>query len=88
MNRTEATNTFIDSIDYDDFTTEYEAIFTAIKGNKVDELTDIFLNLIADTIASLIDAGSEREPILENDELRTAIRNQVQDFSTDEWKGH
>jgi hypothetical protein len=87
IDRMNATNDFIQSLD-PDLTVPYEAIFTAIDGDRVDDLTDTLLSFIADVIASLIDAGSEREPILENDELRIAIRNQVQDFSTDEWKGH
>lgn len=54
-------------------------IGSAILTDKVDEIADAFVCLIADVIATLIDAGSEREAVEENDLLRTAI--------TDELKG-
>lgn len=54
----------------------------AIISDKVDELTDMTMTLIADLIATLIDAGSEREAVLENDTLRDAIAAELKGWST------
>lgn len=48
----------------------------AIKTDQVDALTDTIMTLVADLVATLIDAGSEREAVEENDALRTAIRDE------------
>lgn len=45
----------------------------SINPNKVNYLADSVMTIVAELVASLIDAGSEREAVLENDELRDAI---------------
>lgn len=53
----------------------------SIRAEKVDEIADAFVCLIADTIASLIDAGSEREAVEENDSLRDAITEELKGWT-------
>ena len=53
----------------------------AIRADKVDALTDLTIQIIADLAATLIDAGSEREAVEENDALRDAIRAEYTDWS-------
>lgn len=53
----------------------------SIRTDKIDEVADAFVCLIADVIASLIDAGSEREAVEENDILRAAIADELKGWT-------
>jgi hypothetical protein len=53
----------------------------AIRDDKVDPITDAFMELLGDLIATIIDAGSEREAVEENDALRDHIRDELRGWS-------
>jgi hypothetical protein len=57
-------------------------IATSIHHSAIDQVTDELMSFIADVLATLIDAGSEREVVEENEGLRDAIRVQVADFAS------
>ena len=48
-----------------------------IDENQVDQLTCEILNLIANIIASILNAGSERDAVNEDEELYTAIKTHL-----------
>jgi hypothetical protein len=43
----------------------------------IEELTIVVLALIADLVVEYIDAGSEREAVMENEQLHDAICNEL-----------
>lgn len=49
----------------------------SIRLDKVDHITDGVMRLIGDLVATLIDAGSEREAVEENETMRDAIRDEL-----------
>jgi hypothetical protein len=48
-----------------------------IDPNQIDDLTANVMLFIAEVIASIIDTGSEREAVLENEVLHDAIRQEL-----------
>jgi hypothetical protein len=48
-----------------------------IRGEKLEVITETLQAVIAEVVATLIDAGSERDAVMENDELTLAIRNEL-----------
>ena len=52
-----------------------------INKDALEPLTDGIMLFIADIVATLIDAGSEREVVLENDTLRDAISAELKDWA-------
>lgn len=48
----------------------------------IDAVTDECLEAVARIISSHIDAGSERDAIMESESLRNAIRTEVTEWST------
>lgn len=77
------TNAIIDENGgYDACTHEaVDGSYRAIRKDKVDGIADSLMMICADLIASLIDAGSEREAVLESDGLRDAIVNELNEWS-------
>jgi hypothetical protein len=59
----------------------------SIDANKVDDLTDSILDLIANIVASILDAGSERDAVNENDALREIIADELRGWSHTEPEG-
>lgn len=55
-----------------------------INSAAVDLLTDAIQSLIAEVVATLIDAGSERDAVLENEELRAAIAKELNSWTEKE----
>jgi hypothetical protein len=55
-----------------------------INSAAVGLLTDEIQGFIAEIVATLIDAGSEREAVLENEELRTAITKELNSWTEKE----
>jgi hypothetical protein len=53
----------------------------AINADLVEPLADVLQLTIAIVIASILDAGSEREPVLEDENLRDAIVNQLKEWT-------
>lgn len=53
-----------------------------IPGEFVDDLAECFLIVIAEAIQSWIDAGSERDVTMGNDDLFNALRNELKSWST------
>lgn len=47
----------------------------------VDTLTDELMMLTANIVATLINAGSERDAVLENETLRSAIWNELSSWT-------
>lgn len=58
----------------------YEGPCEAIDPAKIDQLTDAIQDFIANVIASILDAGSERDAVNEAEELRTAIANELRSW--------
>lgn len=52
-----------------------------INQHAVDHLTEHTMRFVAELVAALINAGSEREAVLENDQLRAAIRSELHAWS-------
>lgn len=50
----------------------------SINREHLEELTDHLIMVIAEVIQAWIDAGSEREVTMENEELRKAIHNELE----------
>lgn len=61
--------------------TEYRDATTRIRKDAVEPLTTHLHLFIAHTIAALIDAGSEREAIMENEEIHSAISGEILDWT-------
>lgn len=80
---TKVTQLFLETVDPKDelLTAKDDDGFTFIRNDMVDPLTDTIQILIADIIATLIDAGSEREAVMEDEELRLHIYNNIDDYS-------
>lgn len=55
-----------------------------INSAAVDTIANELMMLVADVVASLIDAGSEREAVLENEELRAAITKELNGWTEKE----
>lgn len=49
----------------------------AFRADAIDDLTDVFVALLAGFITDVLDAGSEREVVLEDETLHGAIRDQL-----------
>lgn len=56
---------------------DYSGPCEAVNPDQIDELTDLIQSFIADVIASILDAGAERDAVNESEELRTAISNEL-----------
>ena len=67
---------FLDIVDKDDWF-RGEAIGSAfeIPEAKVDKLVDAVMELLAEIHAEIINVGSEREAILEDEELRNGVEH-------------
>lgn len=52
-----------------------------INSAAVDTIADAIQSLIAEVVTTLIDAGSEREAVLENEELRSAITKELKGWT-------
>lgn len=81
MNITEA---FLTTLEADPTTPELQHQhsngMSSINKAALEPLTDGIMLFIADIVATLINAGSEREAVLENDTLRDAIRAELKDW--------
>lgn len=51
--------------------------FFSIDSTKIESLTLELQSFIAEVVASILDAGSEREVVLENQELTDALTNEL-----------
>lgn len=49
--------------------------------DKVDKLTDALMEFVAEVVVGIIDAGSERDAVLENEALRKEIRKELYGWS-------
>src|SRR5687767_8476291 len=49
--------------------------------DKVTQLTDLLMRLVAEVVVQIIDAGSERDAVNENEELRGALRAELYGWS-------
>jgi hypothetical protein len=56
--------------------------FDAINPAAIDYIADALMLLTAELVATLINAGSEREAVVENEELRNAIVAELTGWST------
>jgi hypothetical protein len=52
-----------------------------IRSDKVDDLAGNLHLFIAEVIAQILDAGSEREAVLENFDLQTELRKELQGWT-------
>lgn len=52
-----------------------------IRSDKVDALSLVLLDLVANLVAQLIDAGSERDAVNENEDLLKAIQQELYGWS-------
>jgi hypothetical protein len=52
---------------------DYAGPCEAINPDQINELTDAIQDFIANVISSILDAGSERDAVNENDDLHAAI---------------
>lgn len=57
------------------------ATHNAINADYAEPLADVLQLVIAIVIASILDAGSEREPVLEDEALHDAILNQIKEWT-------
>ena len=57
--------------------------FYSIATDKVDQLTEDLLDFIANVIAGILNAGSERDAVNENEELADAIRAELKGWITE-----
>jgi hypothetical protein len=64
----------------DDIRVPYEE-HNAINPNHVEPLADLLQLVIAIVVASILDAGSERDVVIEDDNLHTAIINQLKEWT-------
>lgn len=48
---------------------------------KLDDLVDNLQLFIADVVAAILDAGSEREAVMENEELRAALTSELRGWT-------
>lgn len=55
----------------------------AIDSVRVDELAGLILDFVANVVANIIDAGSERDAVNENEALLTALREELQGWTSD-----
>lgn len=58
-----------------------DGAYRTIRADKVEVLTDALQAIVAELVAVLIDAGSEREVVMENDTLHDAIANELKDWA-------
>lgn len=49
--------------------------------NKLDQLTELLQLMIANTVADIIGAGSERDAVMENETLYSAIFDELKGWS-------
>lgn len=53
----------------------------AIRADGVDDLADALLDFVANVIVSILNAGSERDAVNENEELLTAITKELRGWT-------
>ena len=54
-----------------------------IPHQKLDQVTEMIQEVIAEVVVTWIDAGSERDAVMENEKLRAAIREELLGWSND-----
>lgn len=54
-----------------------------INKDKLEQLTDVVMLEVANLVADLIGAGSERDAVLENERLRAEILDELRGWSND-----
>jgi hypothetical protein len=62
---------------------DYDGPCEAIAPTQVDELAHALLDFVANVVASVIDAGSERDAVNENEELLLALTNELKGWTVD-----
>jgi hypothetical protein len=55
--------------------------YNAINADYLNPLTDMLQLVIANVVAHILDAGSEREVVIEDDELTIAITNTLKEWT-------
>lgn len=69
---------FLDAVD-EDWCRDpaYNGPYEVVDALKIDLLAEGFLAFIADAMAQLLDAGSERDAVLENETLLDELRKEI-----------
>ena len=62
--------------------TTFEGPCQAIDLQRLSELTDLVQDLIANIVAQIIDAGSERDSVNESEQLREALLTELSGWAT------
>jgi arabinogalactan endo-1,4-beta-galactosidase len=55
----------------------YDGVAEAIDTAKVDKLTDALQDFVANVVSTILNAGSERDAVNENEVLRAAIQAEM-----------
>jgi hypothetical protein len=55
-----------------------------IDANRLDDLTNAIQGFVADVIAAILNAGSERDAVMESDQLNRAIHAELASWSNQE----
>jgi len=53
----------------------------AIRADKVDDLADALLDFVANVISGILDAGSERDAVNENEDLLEALTKEIRGWT-------
>jgi len=61
--------------------------FYTIAEHEITDLADAIQDLVADIVASILDMGSERDAVLENEELNDALIAELRGWSITEPEG-
>jgi hypothetical protein len=59
----------------------YDGPCEVLDSAKVDEVADLLLDFIANVVASIIDAGSERDAVNENETLLAELRKELRGWT-------
>lgn len=65
---------------------DYDGPCELIDADRVDDLTDALMRFVAEVVVCIVDAGSEREVVVENEALRGAIFEELKGWDSAEWR--
>lgn len=65
---------------------DYDGPCSLIDADRTEALADVLMRFIAEVVVTIVDAGSERDAVIENEALRGEILKELKGWDSTEWR--